>query len=318
MTKKYTSIILIIVAAVAGAYFYRSATRIETVTVSGAEAANFKFLFSVIKDKEFDKKNNLNLEFVWSNPGEVERKLAAKEEGVEVGPYNPISLVETNLKGEQQLRSFAPLLYTYYHFIVKADSRFHTLEDLRGAKIATRPKLSAAYKSLAMALKLAGMDLENDFKLTFGSIPENVKALTTGEADATLMSPPESVGFLVTGKYRQIAELENIWEKAAGAPMPLVSLTAHKSWIEQNPRKVKRLRKTILDAATFIRENPQVVEEYKDLLNIQTDETLKLMKESLPLSYPASWNDEAHQFAITKAMEFGIIKSIPHEDIFIH
>ncbi len=318
MTKKYKLIILIIVAAVVGVYFYRSATRIETVRVSGAEAANFKFLFSVIKDKKFDKKNNLNLEFVWSNPGEVERKLVAKEEGVEVGPYNPISLAETNLKGEQQLRSFAPLLYTYYHFIVKADSPFHTLEDLRGAKIATRPKLSAAYKSLAIALKIAGMDLENDFKLTFGSIPENVKALTTGEADATLMSPPESVGLLVTGKYRQIAELENIWEKAAGASMPLVSLTAHKSWIEQNPRKVKRLRKTILDAATFIRENPQVVEEYKDLLNIQTDATLKLMKESLPLSYPASWNDEAHHFAITKAMEFGIIKSIPHEDIFIH
>src|SRR3989338_151574 len=318
MTKKYKLIILIIVAAVVGVYFYRSATRIETVRVSGAEAANFKFLFSVIKDKKFDKKNNLNLEFVWSNPGEVERKLVAKEEGVEVGPYNPISLAETNLKGEQQLRSFAPILYTYYHFIVKADSPFHTLEDLRGAKIATRPKLSAAYKSLAIALKIAGMDLENDFKLTFGSIPENVKALTTGEADATLMSPPESVGLLVTGKYRQIAELENIWEKAAGGPMPLVSLTAHKSWIEQNPRKVKRLRKTILDAATFIRENPQVVEEYKDLLNIQTDATLKLMKESLPLSYPASWNDEAHHFAITKAMEFGIIKSIPHEDIFIH
>ena len=318
MTRKYTLIILIVIAAVLGVYFYRSATRIETVRVSGAEAANFKFLFSVIKDKEFDKKNNLNLEFVWSNPGEVERKLTAKEEGVEVGPYNPISLAETNLKGAEQLQSFAPILYTYYHFIVKADSKFYTLQDLRGAKIATRPKLSAAYKSLAMALKLAGMDLENDFKLTFGTIPENVKALTTGEADATLMSPPESVGLLVTGKYRQIAELENIWERAAGAPMPLVSLTAHKSWIEQNPRKVKRLRKTILDAATFIHENPQVIEGYKDLLKIQTDEMLKLMKEGLPSSYPTSWNDAVSHFAIEKAMEFGFIKSITHEDMFIH
>lgn len=293
------------------------APQVEKVKFAMANALTNKFIIALIKDKELDKKNGLDLEMVWSDPGESERKLAAKEEGVEIGDYNPISLVEANASRNIELRSFAPIIDNYFYFVVKKDSRYQTLQDLKGAKLALRPKASAAYKASAIAMKLAGLDLEKDFKLTFGSLPQSVQFLQTGEADATLLPAIDAALLEATGGYRLIFDLEKKWEEIAGGPMPFVSVTAHKDWIEKNPKKVERIRKMMLEAAELVRKDPSIISNYKDVLGIKTDDAERLVKRYLPALYPVAWNAGSHSFTIEKAVELGVIKSAPKEDPFL-
>lgn len=284
--------------------------KVRTVKIVTIDAADINFLFAVVQDKGFAAKNNLRFEFVYAQPGDAERILSEGEGGVEVGFTHPLTLVEIN-SGGKELRSFAPFLYNYFYFVVKKDSLFKNLEDLKGAKIAIRHKQSAAYKALNIAMKTAGFDLEGDFKLLYGSIPENIAALKTGEVDAALLTPSISVGFTVSGQYRTILNLEEKWEEIAGSPMQFVNLTAHRDWIENNSDLTQRLRKTILEATNFIRNNPEIIVEYKELLGAKTDEELILMKELLPLVYPVSWETESSRFVVKKAIELGLISDIP-------
>lgn len=289
----------------------------ETLKISSVNVPDLDILFAIANDKGFAEKYGLTLEIVYSAPAEAERKLATREPGIEIGAFGPIGMAEENAKGND-LREFAPSLYNSFSFLVRKGSPYQTLQDLRGEKIAIRPKVSAAYKALSIAIRLAGMDLDKDFELMFGSIPETIKFFTTGEADATMVTPLLSVPLLTTGQYREILDLENEWKKIAGKPMDFVGWAAHKDWIEKNPKKMTNFRKMMFEAIAYVQKNPAaVVREYKDILGLKTDADISLAEKVLPTVHPPTWDIAANHFIVTKAIEFGLIPNVSHTDFFI-
>ncbi|MBI2020961.1 PhnD/SsuA/transferrin family substrate-binding protein, partial [Candidatus Giovannonibacteria bacterium] len=242
-------ILLLIIAAVAAGYFYwLDINKIETIKISSANAENMKLLFAVMQDKGMTDKNKIKLDVVYSDPAEAERKMVDRSNGVEVSVFNPIALAATNQQKRINLRAFVGVHNSYHAILVKKDSTYKKLEDLKGAKIAIRPKVSAAYSAFSVGMQTAGLNLEKDFKLTFGSIPQNVASLKNGEVDATFLNIFETSKLLAAGQYREINDLDQKWFDEMKFPMPFVDFAAHEDWIKENPKKVKRLKMTTLEA----------------------------------------------------------------------
>lgn len=317
MKKNYLVVlVLILLVAVVGYSAYRDYMKVVPLRIATANVPDSQFFFAVLKDKKFDLKNKLNLEIVLASPGDVERKVIEREDGVEVGPMNVISLAELNTQGKD-LRIVAPFFFSNLDLIVKKNASYKTLGDLKGKRIATRPKISAGYKTLATAVAAAGLNLENDFKLVFASIPDSIKFLASGDVDATTLTAAVSVPLLASGNFRSIIDLSEEWQKLSGAPMPFVEWAAHKDWVDANPRKVARLRQTILETAVFIHGNSKIIRDYPDILKFKSDAEWGLAQKIIPSNYTTVWNPSAYKFLVQKALEFGFIKAPPKEEVFV-
>src|SRR3989338_1508281 len=186
MLTKIIVLIIIIIAALAGWYYWDS-NKTETIKLSLADAENLKFLLAVLQDKGIAEKHGLKLDVAFSPPFEAERRLIERVDGVEVGSINPLSIVIANQTKNTKLRAFASTYQTNQALVVKAKSTFYRFEDLKGARIAMHPKGSASYTMHALGMKTLGLDLDRDFKLVFGSFPQNEERLAKGEVDAAFL-----------------------------------------------------------------------------------------------------------------------------------
>src|SRR3989344_1052666 len=311
-------ILVIVVAAVFAGWYWWDLNNIETVKISFADAENLKFLLAVLQDKGIAAKHGLKLGVLFSPPSEAERRLIEKIDGVEVGTINPLSIAITNQAKNVKLRAFVSTYQTNQALVVKAASPYYKFEDLKGARIAMHPKGSASYTMHAVGMKTLGLDLERDFRLVFGSFPQNEQRLSGGEVEAAFLNAVATARFLATGNYREVVNLSREWGGITGsAVIPFVDLAAHAYWISQNPNKVKRLREAVLEAAIFIRKNPQLIEEYKGILGLERPEEINLMKERLPAIYPLAWLPEEHNALVKRAFELNLIPEPPKENIFI-
>lgn len=317
MVTKTVILIVIIVVAAAG-WYYLDLNKIETVKISFADAENLKFLLAVLQDKGIAEKHGLKLNVAFSPPFEAERRLIERADGVEVGTINPLTIALVNHAKNIKLRGFASTYQTNQALVVKAASQFYKFEDLKGKKIAMHPKGSASFTMHAMGMKTVGLDLEGDFKLVFGSFQQNEERLSKGEVDAAFLNAVATARFLATGNYREIVNLSEKWTEIVGSPVvPFVDLAAHEDWVLQNSRKVKRLRDAVSEAAVLIRKNPNLIEEYKEVLGLMRQEEINLMKERLPAIYPLTWLPKAHNALLKKAFELNFIQELPKENIFV-
>lgn len=319
MFTKKTTVLIVVVAVIAIAgWYYWDLNKIETIKISFADAENLKFLLKVLEDKGIAENHRLKLDVVFSPPAEAERRIIERLDGVEVGTINPITIALVNRTKNIKLRGFVSTYQTNQALVVRSASPFYQLEDLRGKKIAMHPKGSASFTMHAMGMKTLGLDLERDFKLVFGSFQQNEERLAKGEADAVFLNAVATARFLASGNYREIVNLSGKWTEIVGSPViPFVDLAAHEDWVSQNPRKVKRLKEAILNAAVFIRKNPSLIEEYKNILGVERPEEISLMEERLPAIYPLAWLPEAHNALLKKAFELNFIPELPKENIFV-
>lgn len=315
--KKIYIVLVLILLAIGGYYYYNfvQSTKVENVTMGWADGPAPRLLVSVIKDRGIDTKNHLNISVIYSDPGETLRKLEERVDGIVAGTYPVLSLPKANKNGKN-LQAFVSYLFSDLDFTVKADSPYQTLEDMKGQSIGIRPKSSAAYQALAIAVNLAGLDLEKDFKLAFGSIGENIQFLTSGKVVATIFAPLGGGDLLAGGKYRSISNLRENWEKTTSAPMPFSSITAYKDWIDANPKTMQRIRSTVLEAQNYIVNNPDVISRYKDLLELKTSGGIENIKSRLKSTFAVKWDPGTHVFLLKKAAELGFVEPAKFEEFF--
>ncbi|HBT81576.1 hypothetical protein A2757_03025 [Candidatus Giovannonibacteria bacterium RIFCSPHIGHO2_01_FULL_48_47] len=247
----------------------------------------------VIKKYGLDKKHGVELEIISTDPGELERRISKGESYLaEVSPFTALTAKQNNV----ELRIISPAVYFNYYLLVSSNSKITSLEELKGGKIGTQPKVTAAYSALAIVLKSAGFDIEKDFSVLFGNIPQTVAAVEKGEADAASASYPSAAAIIAGGKFRSIASLGDLWSKNEdGLSLPFVVLAANGDWFEENRETARRVVETILEGGRFIQEQPQVLSELTDYLNkynYNTPQITALLEAHIPSMLPASYGEK--------------------------
>lgn len=252
-------------------------------------------LVLLIQKYNLDKKNGLDVEFVPLSIGDTEREFFAGNIQIRVG--GPLSSVENAKKGDS-FRVLAPIIRQPYLIIVPIDSPIKDLAGLKGKKFAIPPKITASNQSMTTIFRAAGIDPEKDFNRVFVTPDQIVKLLENGEVDAGAVINPFGAQLLTSGKYRSIANMEEVWKKNTnGLEMPFVLVLVHDAWYQQNKEAARRYIKMFHEAAQMVNDNPKVLEELTEYLaknKLNTPEALKMMESEYPKLLFTSWDKNGY------------------------
>ena len=276
----------------------------------------------VIKKYGIDKKHGIDFEVVTTDPGELERRIANGESYLaEISPFTILAAKQKNIN----LLIIGPAVLYRYHALVSANSGITSIQGLKGKKIGTQPKVTAAYIATAIALKAGGIDVEKDVSVSFGNIPQTIAAVEKGEADAAMAAYPVAASLIASGKFKSAAALGDSWsEKEGGLVLPFVVIAANRDWYERNKDTAKKVVETILDAGRFIQERPSVISELADYLNkynLNTPPIIALLEANSPKQLPNNYGEKemrAFERYFAQAKELGFIPSnFPIEDYVV-
>jgi ABC-type nitrate/sulfonate/bicarbonate transport system substrate-binding protein len=286
------------------------------VFATSAGGSAMGLITQVVKRHQLDERYGLNLDLKPLDPSEAER--ATVMGIVEAGFFVPVSWAKANLEG-QNVSFLAPLYTNHGAVLVRADSPYRSLGDLRGKRIATLPSVSGLYTSMQVIVRKLGMDWEHDFDLVAGQAPAVIAALERGDADAAIPFEPNVSRLLATGQYREVLNPNETWQQLTGSPLFMVGLAALQSWIDQHRDTARALRACILDATRYLRENPNVWDEERELLGITNERHLELVKERMAKIYMAEPTPEMVRSIdeiIDISVQVGVIPEKPRKEIF--
>ncbi|MBI4321279.1 MAG: hypothetical protein HY675_22540 [Chloroflexi bacterium] len=122
-----------------------------------------------------------------------------------------------------------------------------------------------------------------------------------------------------SGDFRQLAAANDLWKEITGQPMFFVGLGAHRDWYNQNRETAKGLLNTFLEAAKYVQDHPETVEDVKDAIGLKNPQQVDMAKKRIPPVYATRWDADViknAQHIIDRALELKIIPKAPAESVF--
>lgn len=220
-------------------------------------------------------------------------------------------------KQDIELQYFWPMAryMSWSGIVVRKDSPFETLEDLRGEKLAAPPIEAEHGSELAALYGATGQRLDEYFEHV--ATEEPGAELETGRAVAAWLDPIGKVRLIQQGEYREVIDLAGLWEMALGDDRPVLSggYIARPSFIQENIDFVAKFVKVNRDIWTrfmgeedFRQEVYQVGGEFGGVPPGQ----LKFVAEALALANipremlgVLEWDVEVYQKAFDWALKGG-------------
>lgn len=145
------------------------------------------------------------------------------------------SIVATAL-GEKNLRIIAAGANSSIWNIV-ADKSVTSVRDLRGRKIAVLSKQGLLTQAVRYSLAENGVPEKSVTIVPAGNTPQRIAALSSGQADAAVVSVPQNYSTVQKHGYRDLGDLGDL-----GAPrLVAVALQVDKRWASEHRDEVTRI-----------------------------------------------------------------------------
>ncbi|MCL5960403.1 MAG: ABC transporter substrate-binding protein [Chloroflexi bacterium] len=135
-----------------------------------------------------------------------------------------------------------------FRTVVKGDSPYKDLADLKGSKFGITTKAASTYQVAYYAFKSKGLDPEKDVNWVTLPPAALMTALEKGDIQAFQLQEPFPYKIMKTGNYRIIAYPYEIYHKAYGAPFYQTSTAVRKDFYEANSDAVWGLNQAMLEA----------------------------------------------------------------------
>ena len=211
------------------------AQSLQTVNIATAAAGQSGYIAALIDAKGIGAKhglkfNNLMMDF-------TEAANALKLGRATASAMQPSTAVNL-LRSGTDIRLIAPQIWSGNSWLVKKDSPYKSLADLKGKKIGNFARVTGAYFFSAVIAKEKKLDIEKDFQ----SIPAETGALIAllerGEVEAINMFEPHTTRLVLSDKYRVLLDFDEELEKLFGAPPLKSSVGMLRETIEKQPALV--------------------------------------------------------------------------------
>lgn len=156
---------------------------------------------------------------------------------------------------------------------VLADSEYETIPDLEGQRIGVWTFGSSTVQAFqAVTAHQTGLRLRQDFETTTAAPPALLGLLQDGEVDGiinvsglsiTMQSQPDT--------FRDVAQLNSMWQDETGYTLPLTAWFAYEDWYEENTETAAGLIRGSRRATEHWRANTaSILEEYGEPAAIDT------------------------------------------------
>jgi NitT/TauT family transport system substrate-binding protein len=269
-----------------GSFAPVQAQSLQTVNIATAAAGQSGYIAALIDAKGIGAKhglkiNNLMMDFTEAaNAVKLGRAIASAMQ-----PSTAVNL----LKSGTDIRLITPQIWSGNSWLVKKDSPYKSLADLKGKKIGNFARVTGAYFFSAVIAKEKKLDIEKDFQ----SIPAETGALIAllerGEVEAINMFEPHTTRLVLSDKYRVLLDFDVELEKLFGAPPLKSSVGMLRETVEKQPALVKAIRGAYVEAVKMIKAG-----EDKDFFDAKAKEFFNL---STPEQIAAGMKQNRQNFA---------------------
>jgi ABC-type nitrate/sulfonate/bicarbonate transport system substrate-binding protein len=206
--------------------------------------------------------------------------------------------------------------------VVRKDSPFKSVADLRGKRFGTHSTGAGSFKAIGALVRDAyHFDLAKDTKLEQMAAPALYKLLEAGQVDAMIGISSFTVKALSQpDKFRLLFSPNDYWIKQTGHPIGWdAPLVAWKSWVEQDPARARGFVDGAEESFRWLRDPHNfdtAVKKYGKLAGVTTPAQIAFYKKWLAAKkiFLTYWNRNivASQWKFLQlAKSQGILKKVP-------
>jgi len=194
-------------------HLYAQASRETPVVVGYATYSGIQTPLWIAKESGMFKKHGLDVELVWiqGGPRVVQALIAGNIDIATTGGPDPVSAI----LGGAEIKIIA-VNHNSMDAAIVADRSITRPAELKGKKFAAGIIGSTGYLRAEFALRRWGLEPNRDvFLVPLGNTPTRFAALQSGQAAATLVSPPEDfmakkMGYNIIGNLNDVEYLQNV------------------------------------------------------------------------------------------------------------
>ncbi|MBI3075842.1 MAG: ABC transporter substrate-binding protein [Deltaproteobacteria bacterium] len=125
---------------------HSAAQALEKVTFASVKLGTIGFITHIAKVNRLDEQNGLDLDLKFFTPTEGINAFLFKK--VDAGFVGIIPALRANAKGSR-VRLLAPMLTSHFGIITSANAPYRTVDELKGKKVGTLPRVSGVYSGPA-------------------------------------------------------------------------------------------------------------------------------------------------------------------------
>lgn len=266
-----------------------------------------------ILDRGLDRKNGFVMKPRWAGVSDIERLLAIG--AISVGLATSEAAVRANLQGIS-IRLISPFQEPHQQFLVRKDSPYKTVEDLKGKAVAITPEVTSLYNMFDFIMKKRGINIEKDFQLKKIAAPAAIIAvMEKGDVEGALLWEAHASRLVATGKYNVIMLLRDEMRKSLNAPVKLMGwIGALDPWVKSNPDMIPRFRAAWSEMIKGAQKDESHFRKYaKQFFGLEKPEEVTLAWQRtarflLPadFAWPESSNLNAEKTYLKEGMAMGI------------
>lgn len=281
------------------------AQSLQTVNIATAAAGQSGYIAALIDAKGIAAKhglkiNNLMMDF-------TEAANAVKLGRATASAMQPSTAVNL-LKSGTDIRLITPQIWSGNSWLVKKDSPYKSLGDLKGKKIGNFARVTGAYFFSAVIAKEKKLDIEKDFQSILAETGALIALLERGEVEAINMFEPHTTRLVLSEKYRVLLDFDIDLEKLIGAPPLKSSVGMLKETVEKQPGLVTAIRGAYIDAIKMIKggQDKDFFEaKAKEFFNLSTPEQIAAGIKQNRQNFADLWGESFFQ-SQNKILQSGI------------
>ena len=296
------------------------AQSLQTVNIATAAAGQSGYIAALIDAKGIGAKhglkiNNLMMDF-------TEAANALKLGRATASAMQPSTAVNL-LKSGTDIRLITPQIWSGNSWLVKKDSPYKSLADLKGKKIGNFARVTGAYFFSAVIAKEKKLDIEKDFQ----SIPAETGALIAllerGEVEAINMFEPHTTRLVLSEKYRVLLDFDVELEKLFGAPPLKSSVGMLRETVEKQPGLVKAIRGAYVEAVKMIKAGQDkdfFESKAKEFFNLSTPEQIAAGMKQNRQNFADLWGEsffESQNKILQSGISLGLLPKVNLKDLWV-
>jgi NitT/TauT family transport system substrate-binding protein len=277
----------------------------QTVNIATNAAGQSGYLAALIEAKGIAaqyniKINNMMMDF-------TEAANALKLGRTQFSTMQPSTALNLWRSGTD-VRLFAAQIWSGNAWIVRKDSSYKTLADLKGKKIGNFSRVTGAFFFSAVIASQNGLDIEKDFQSVPAETGALIALLERGEVEAINMFEPHVTKLTIGGRYRVLLDFDEELKKIFGTPPLKTGMAVLKDTAEKNPDLVKAVRGAYVDGIKLIKagkDHDFFKARAKEFFNLSTPEEQAAGMKANRENFAEVWSDSFFQ-SQNKILQTGI------------
>jgi len=185
--------------------------------------------------------------------------LAGQAEVALVAPWEVATFIQ---EGEEIAVFGTAGTITYFNGIaVRAEDypdTYGSIEDLVGTKLGQPGFGTGTWAAFEGYVRSQfGLDARQDFEPVEASPGALLGLLETGEIQGALLFSGQTLSAVGSGDFELVFRFDEEWASVTGEPLSIATLTARRTWLDENPELAAAVIRALDRAAEWMADNPQ-------------------------------------------------------------